>query len=410
VHILLIHQSFVSLNEAGGTRHYEMARMLAEKGHRVTVITSSVSYLSGEMRGEGNRWKITRVLAPGVTEIQAFTIQALHRSFVHRVLSYVSFMFSSFWIGLSVRNVDVVWGSSPPIFQVVTAWLISRLKRVPLLFEVRDLWPEFAIAVGVLKNRWLISASRWLERFLYHRADHVMVNSPGYIRHVQERGARKVTLIPNGADPDMFDPAADGTEFRKKYGLEGKFIVLYAGAHGMSNDLGTALQAAKLLEDNDVIQFVFVGDGKEKGNLLRQAKEMDLSNVLFLKPVAKEEIGEPMAAADCCLAILKPIDLYKTTYPNKVFDSMAEGKAVILAIDGVIRQVVEEAGAGIFVPPGNPAALAKTVLEMEKNRSNTRAMGLAGRQFVVEKFNRQKFTQDFIRLLEGMQNTDSSLQ
>jgi glycosyltransferase involved in cell wall biosynthesis len=362
------------------------------------------------MRGEGNRWKITRVLAPGVTEIQAFTIQALHRSFVHRVLSYVSFMFSSFWIGLSVRNVDVVWGSSPPIFQVVTAWLISWLKRVPLLFEVRDLWPEFAIAVGVLKNRWLISASRWLERFLYRRADHVMVNSPGYIRHVQERGARKVTLIPNGADPDMFDPAADGTEFRKKYGLEGKFIVLYAGAHGMSNDLGTALQAAKLLEDNDVIQFVFVGDGKEKGNLLRQAKEMDLSNVLFLKPVAKEEIGEPMAAADCCLAILKPIDLYKTTYPNKVFDSMAEGKAVILAIDGVIRQVVEEAGAGIFVPPGNPAALAKTVLEMEKNRSNTRAMGLAGRQFVVEKFNRQKFTQDFIRLLEGMQNTDSSLQ
>jgi glycosyltransferase involved in cell wall biosynthesis len=186
--------------------------------------------------------------------------------------------------------------------------------------------------------------------------------------------------------------------------------VLYAGAHGMSNDLGTALQAAKLLEDNDVIQFVFVGDGKEKGNLLRQAKEMDLSNVLFLKPVAKEEIGEPMAAADCCLAILKPIDLYKTTYPNKVFDSMAAGKAVILAIDGVIRQVVEEAGAGIFVPPGIPAALAKTVLEMEKNRSNTRAMGLAGRQFVVEKFNRQKFTQDFIRLLEGMQNTDSSLQ
>jgi glycosyltransferase involved in cell wall biosynthesis len=117
-------------------------------------------------------------------------------------------------------------------------------------------------------------------------------------------------------------------------------------------------------------------------------------------------MGEIMAAADCCLAILKPIDLYKTTYPNKVFDSMAAGKAVILAIDGVIRQVVEEAGAGVFVPPGDPVALAKTVLDLEENRPQTKAMGVAGRQFVIEKFSRQKFTEDFIQLLEAMQSRE----
>src|SRR5271157_3327097 len=222
MHILIIHQAFASLDEPGGTRHYEFARLLTTRGHQVTVIASPVSYITGAstssavgaspifFKNEGG-WDGVRIL-------RARVYSAHHKSFFHRIIAFFSFMISSFWIGLGVKNVDLVWGTSPPIFQGVTAWLLARLKRAKFLFEVRDLWPQFAVAVGVLKNPILIWMSEWLERFLYRRADRVMVNSPGFIAHVESvvlsgghstkskgRGARRVELIPNGADSSMFD-------------------------------------------------------------------------------------------------------------------------------------------------------------------------------------------------------------
>ena len=142
-------------------------------------------------------------------------------------------MASSFWLGLGVKNVDLVWGTSPPIFQGVTAWALARLKGAKFLFEVRDLWPQFAIAVGVLTNPILIRMTEWLESFLYRHADRMMVNSPGYVKHVQARGRKRVELVPNGADPSMFDPADEGTTFRQSYKLGDKFVALYAGEPGV---------------------------------------------------------------------------------------------------------------------------------------------------------------------------------
>jgi glycosyltransferase involved in cell wall biosynthesis len=401
MHILLIHQAFAALDEPGGTRHHELARYLAGRGHTVTIIASPVSYLTGSPStfgggagGEG-----------GIRIIRAYTYRALHKSFVHRIFSFFSFMASSFFLGLRVKNVDLVWGTSPPIFQGVTAWLLARLKRVPFLFEVRDLWPAFAIAVGVLKNPTLIKMSHWLERFLYRHADQVVVNSPGYVTHVSERGARRVELVPNGADPHMFDPADPGASFRSAHQLGDKFVVLYAGAHGMSNDLGVALSAARLLQDapgsSDVV-VTFLGDGKEKPALQKQAAEMGLTNVLFLPPVPKDEMAAALAGADACLAILKPIEEYKTTYPNKVFDYMAAGRPVLLAIDGVIRQVVEAAQCGVFAQPGDPAALAHAILQLAADRAASRQMGLAGRAYLEQHFSRSVVAEKLAGLLEEM--------
>ena len=162
----------------------------------------------------------------------------------------------------------------------------------------------------------------------------------------------------------MFDPYANGIAFRQEHGLEGHFVVLYAGAHGMSNDLNVVLQAAQRLLDQPKICLVLLGDGKEKPALMEQAAEMGLTNLHFLPPVPKAGMAEALAAADACLAILKPIPLYATVYPNKVFDYMAAGKPVILAIDGVIRQVVEQAGSGVYTQPGDPAALAQAILRL----------------------------------------------
>ncbi len=399
MHILLIHQAFAALDEPGGTRHHELARFLVSKGHKVTVIASPVSYLTGKNSApiaERNSG------AGGITILRTYTYQALHKSFVHRVFAFFSFMVSSFFTGLGVKNVDVVWGTSPPIFQGVTAWLLARLKGAKFLFEVRDLWPDFAIAVGVLKNPTLIKLSLWLEKFLYQRADQMMVNSPGYVAHVTGRGARSVELIPNGADPGMFNPLDNGHPFRQKNHLKNKFVVLYAGAHGISNDLTVVLDAAKLLEADARIQFVFLGDGKEKANLQSYAADLGLKNVTFLPPVPKTEMAAALAGADACLAILKPIDEYKTTYPNKVFDYMAAGRPVVLAIDGVIREVVEAAGCGVFAQPGNPAALAEAVARLAANRDETLRMGLVGRTYLEAHFSREALAEKLENLLRSI--------
>jgi len=311
-------------------------------------------------------------------------------------------MISSFINGLFVRGVDLVWGTTPPIFQAPTAWLLARLKGVPFLLEVRDLWPAFAVAVGVLTNKFLIRLSEWLERFLYRHADQVVVNSPGYLGHVEARGAHKVTLVPNGADPDMFDPTATGEHFRKKFGLEENFVVLYAGAHGMSNDLDVVLDSAEFLRDEPSVRIVLLGSGKEKSRLRAQADQRQLDNLMFLPPVPKLEMPATLAGADACLAILKPIVMYKTTYPNKVFDYMAAGRPVILAIDGVIREVVEDAQAGMFVPPGDPLALANAIRKLANNPQKCRTMGINGRRLIESQFSRDIFADKFALILDEM--------
>lgn len=399
MHILLIHQAFAALDEPGGTRHIEMARALAAKGHRVTIITSAVSYLTGKSSSAAQK---TEQPIPGVTIRRVYTYPALHRSFFHRVLSFFSFMFSSFFTGLAVEQVDLVWGTSPPIFQGWTAWLLARLKHVPFLFEVRDLWPAFAIAVGVLRQKTLIRLSLWLERFLYRHADVIVVNSPGFIEHIKERGGRDIRLVENGVDPAMFVSKMGGKEFRRQHGLENSCVILYAGAHGISNDLPVVLAAAEQLKDEKAVRFVFVGDGKEKAALQQLAQSKALSNVLFLPSVPKSQMAEVVAGADACLAILKPLELYKTTYPNKVFDYMAAGRPVVLAIDGVIREVVEKAGGGIFCPPGDSAILARVILELSQNPERARRMGDAGCAYVIQNFDRNKLADQLAMLLEDL--------
>jgi glycosyltransferase involved in cell wall biosynthesis len=400
MHILLIHQAFTSLDEAGGTRHYEIATHLIAKGHQVTIITSPISYLTGQ-KGVLFLQKSQSPI-PGLRIFRTYAYPALHKSFIHRVINFISFMVSAFIKSLQVRQVDLVWGTSPPIFQAVSAWLVARLKRVPFLLEVRDLWPAFAIEVGVLHNPLIIRLSLWLERFLYRHADLVVVNSPGYIEHVKNKGAKHVEMIPNGSDASMFKPQEKGKDFRKKNNLENKFLVIYAGAHGISNDLVVILQTAKLLTNNPNIHFLLVGDGKEKHALQQKAHEMQLSNLIFMDPVSKNQIAEVLAAADACIAILKPLELYKTTYPNKVFDYMAAGRPVLLVIDGVIRKVVEEAKCGLFVQPGNADDLAKKTVWLSQYLAKARGMGKAGQKYLMGHFNRIELANKFIKVMENL--------
>ncbi len=400
MHILLIHQAFVSPSEGGGTRHYELARYVVSKGHQFTVVASDVSYFTGK--------RITNDSCTGyksekddIPILRCYTVPTLHRSYLWRVISFFSFMLTSTWTALRVGKVDIVIGTSPPIFQAFSTWMVALMKRCPFLLEIRDLWPAFAIDIGILKNRVLIALSRYLERFLYSRAKHIIVNSPAYRDYLLEMGLHedKVSVVPNGVDVSMFNPDFTGDDVRKQYGLEGKFIVTYAGALGLANDIDTILHAAKRLQDCPEIHFVLAGDGKESARLKSLASQLELRNVTFTDNVPKKDIPDILAASDVCLATLKDIPMFRTTYPNKVFDYMAAGRPTLLAIDGVIRDVIESAHGGVFVKPGDPEELASKILELSSNPSLVEEMGRLARSYAEKHFDRQDQARKFLNVL-----------
>ena len=399
MHILLIHQAFVTPNQPGGTRHFEFLRYMVKKGHRATVVTSNLSYLTGKSTGFSRRL-FKEENKEGIRIIRVYTIPTLHRSFVWRVVSFIGFMLLAIIATFRVKRVDLVMGTSPPIFQAVSALLASLRHRTPFLLEVRDLWPEFAIDMGVLTNRILILLSRWLEKALYRFSDMILVNSPAYRQYLLDYGVlpKKVSFIPNGVNTNLFDPSLNGENFKRKFHLDGKFAVTYSGALGLANDLETLLRAAKYLSNRNDVHFLLIGDGKERNRLEKISHEMKLRNVTFIGTRSKEEIPEILCGSDACLAILKNITMFKTTYPNKVFDYMAAGRPTILAIDGVIRKVIEDSNGGIFVPPGDPKRLAESVEYMADHKKEAESMGKSARDYVSKNFNRHNHSADFLNL------------
>ena len=405
MNLLLIHQAFVSPREAGGTRHFELARYLRQQGHQVTIVASDVSYLTGEKVLQ-HKGVVGQEDIEGIHVLRAFALPTLHKNFFWRVMAFLVFMITSVWAALRVSNPDIIMGTTPPLFQAISAWFVALLRRKPFLLEIRDLWPEFAIDMGVLTNPLLIRMSRWVESFLYARADHLLVNSPAYRDYLIEKGIpeEKISFIPNGVDTSMFNPMDGGESVRQEFGLDDKFLVSYAGALGLANDIETALRAARRLQDMTRIHFLLVGDGKERPRLEQQAREWGLSNVTFVGVRPKSEMPRFLAASDACLAILKDIPMFRTTYPNKVFDYMAAGRPTILAIDGVIRQVVESAQGGVFVPPGDDEALADAIAYLVNHPQRAQEMGQNARRYVEKHFERhdqaRAFEQVLLRLVE----------
>lgn len=398
--ILLINQAFVSPEEPGHTRHFEMAKFLQSRGHELVIVASDLNYQTGQ-RTVARTGIFAEQDFDGVRVLRSYIFPALHRSYVWRIVSFFSFMFSSVWTALQVKDVDLVMGTTPPIFQAVSAWFVAWMRRVPFLLEVRDLWPEFGVSMGVLKNPVVIALSRWLERFLYARATHILVNSPAYREYMIGKGVpeRKVTYIPYGTDVDMFNPGVDGSSIRAELGVQEEFVVLYAGALGQANDIDTLLRAAERLKVEEKIRVVLFGDGKERARLQSEAERMGLRNVIFAGVRAKKDMPRVVASADACLAILQDIPMFRTTYPNKVFDYMAAGRATILVIDGVSRRLIEESGGGVYVQPGDDESLAETVLGLSRELGRVQQMGKSAREYLVRHLDRRDKLNETLELL-----------
>lgn len=401
MHCLLIHQAFVSKGQGGGTRHFEFGEHLTQQGDHFTVIASDVSYLDGSAVTAPTEEQVS-----GIKIIRARTPRNIHKSFFHRVWGFVGFTINSVWLGWkNASRADIVMGTSPSLFQALGAWVVAALRRKPFLLEVRDLWPEFAVSMGVLKSPTLIFLSRKIESFLYWRSCHILVNSPAYVNYLRDRGVNEseISLIPNGVNPDMFDESSDITTLRSELGLnDAEFIVVYTGALGPANDIKTILDAAQRLLGEVDIKFILAGSGKSQHETATIVREKCLKNVELVGVLPKERVSKLLNAANCCVATLMNIPSFNTTYPNKVFDYMAAGKPTLLGIDGVIRSVIEESDGGVFFDPGDSKMLADAILLLRANELRCREMGENARKFVTERFNRKNHVVEFRSLLHKL--------
>ncbi|MEL7220599.1 MAG: glycosyltransferase family 4 protein, partial [Bacteroidota bacterium] len=305
------------------------------------------------------------------------------------------------------KDYDIILVTSPPLFVGITAYILAKIKGVPFVFEVRDLWPESAIDTGVLKNKYIISLAYWFEKFIYRKAKLINVLTPAFRdKLIQEKGipAAKVLFIPNAADFAISDELLntfDAEQFRKTQGLAGKVVITYVGAHGIANHLIQLIETAELLQ-NDYPQVLFqlIGAGMQKDMLKAEAKQRGLTNVRFVDPVPKKEVFKYILASDFGTSVLKKVDTFKTIYSNKTFDYMACQKPVLMAIDGVSRELVEAAACGVYVEPENPRDFAdKIIAYLQQDASVRKEQGVQGYHYAKRHFDREVLAYEYMDAL-----------
>ena len=289
----------------------------------------------------------------------------------------------------------------------ITAYVLSRLKRVPFVFEVRDLWPESAIDTGVLKNKVIIKFAYWFEGFMYRKAKMVNVLTPAFREKLindKKVPKEKVIFIPNAADFSLSDKVLESFDtkaFRNKHGLSGKKVFTYVGAHGVANHLIQVIDTAEILKERDDILFQLIGGGMKKKMLKDEVLKRGLTNVKFVDSVPKSEVFKYILASDFGMSVLKKVDTFKTIYSNKTFDYMACKKPVIMVIDGVSRKLVEDAACGVYIEPENPKEFARVVVEYaEKSTAELQTMGASGYVYAKKYFDRDVLAKKYLLSLK----------
>lgn len=367
----------------------ENATRLAKRGHDVTVLTTFPNHPTGVVPPEFRGRIFQEEMRDGVRVVRIWSYISPHKSFFHRVLGQLSFAaLAPLLGGKAVGKPDLLIVHSPPLFDALAGRLLAWYKRCPFIFFVADVWPAAAIELGVLRNRWLIRLSNWLEWSTYQHARLVWVVTEGVRDLLLQRGvpAERLLLIPNGVDTTQFRPLPQA-HCRAQLQWDERFCVLYIGNHGLAYQLETVLEAAKRLQDDASYHFIFIGDGVMKSSLLDLAHTLDLHNVTFLDAIAHEHVPTAVAAANICLIPCRKVSLLGTTLPLKMLEFMACAKPFILGIDGIARRIAEqEAQAGLVVEPGNVTELVAAISYLRKHPQAALSLGAQGRAYVEAHF------------------------
>lgn len=405
--IVVIHQNYLRADAEGGSRFNEMTRFWKEAGHDVTVVASQVNYKRGERPEEFQGQWIAEKDDNGVRVLRTYMPASVHSSVVGRMWAFWAFTLSSTTALLTaIGDADVVITTSPNLLVVIPGLFGKWLRGWPFVFEVRDLWPESAVATGVLSENSPITKILYgVETLGYREAERINVLTPAFRDNILNRGLAKphqICFVPNGADLELFQPGPPDKNLRHELGWDGKFVVLYAGAHGIANHLWQYIDTADRLRDRDDILLASVGSGPEKEALVAETKNRGLTNLQWLDGVPKSEMPDLVRAADASTAILKKVDTFKTVYPNKIFDAMASGRPVLCAIDGVARELVEDAQAGYFVEPENPDDFADKIVRLANEPDERELMGERGRAYVEQHFGRDSLAQKYLDILKDI--------
>lgn len=397
--VLLISQYFFPEVGATQTRMMEFARALTDAGHEVDVLTEFPNHPAGVIPDSyKGRWiEFDRSLPFRV--VRVWVAASRQKTFRTRLQFYGSFVAMAVAASLRLpHRYDVVAATSPPLPVALAGLVIARLKRAAFVMDVRDLWP---LAAGALKELSNPRVYRWAERLeqrLYRGADRITVTTRAFERHIGAQDARrvgKIVYVPNGTVERVFDPAAGDNGVRARLGLDGRFVVTYAGLHGVAQDLSTVLAAAGMLKSHPQVHFLFVGDGPLKDSLHAEARQRGLSSVTFHPQVPLEESVWYLNASDALLVPLTADPVFRMFVPSKLFDSMACAKPVLLSVDGEARALLEEAEAGVFVPPGSAERLAESILRLAADPSGCEKMGRNGRSYVLKNYRRSEQARHF---------------
>lgn len=387
-----------------------MAHIWVGLGHQVTVLCGMLNYVTGKIPDKYRGLKHHHSeYEPGLDVLRCHVSSEYYSGFVGRLRAYFSFVWYGFrgvQTKLKGRHYDVVVATSPPLFIGLVAWAAGRLKRAPYVFEVRDLWPESAIDTGVLKNRLIIVAAFWLEAFIYRHAFMINVLTPAFrdkLISVKGVPATKITFIPNACDFSITEPLLqtfDRAAFRTARGWENSFVITYVGVHGVANHLVQLLDAAQRLADSNV-RIVLIGDGAQKSALVQDATKRNLRNVEFIEAMPKREVMKFILASDVGTSVLKKVDTFKTVYSNKTFDYMACKVPILMLIDGVSRQLVEEAQCGVYAEPENIDEIVAAALALSKDKARCIEMGERGYVHARQHFDRNVLAMTYIREIQN---------
>ncbi len=393
--ITYLHQYFNRLDSAGGTRSLELGKRLVRSGHVVNLVTASDAADRAHDMWEVSETNGIRVHSTPIPYSNKLTYAA-------RIRTFFQFAYRASRRAAGIEA-DLIYATSTPLTIAIPAIWGAKRRCIPMVFEVRDLWPEAPIQMGALRFPIAVQSARWLEDEAYRRAAHVVALSPGMKDGIVGRGIDpgKVSVIPNSSDLDLFRPDVDGRQPRASLGLQDKFVCLYAGAMGRANGLDYLLGAARVLKQRrqDHIVLVLHGDGSERARLEQEAEAHGLDNVVWSGPCAKAEMPSVVAAADVCLVVFKHIPVLATCSPNKMFDALSAGKPIVVNMPGWMQSLAEDHCAGVHVDPGDAADFAGKLIHLARSPGMIRTMGANARKLAERCFSRDQAAAQLERLL-----------
>jgi colanic acid biosynthesis glycosyl transferase WcaI len=409
VKILYLSQYFPPEMGAPAARASELARHWVQAGHQVSVLTGFPNHPTGIVHSD-YRTKLLRLVArersAGINVVRSWLFPFPNRKAYERILNYSSFCVSAATTGMFVSRPDVLIASSPQLLVALAGWWLSRIRRVPLVFEVRDLWPESLAAVGMGANDSVLQKTlTHIAGFLYRKAEHIVVVTHAFKQVLVEDwkvSPSKISVVENGVETDVFRPR-EAQELRRELGAEKKFVVSYVGTMGMAHGLETVIEAAvELQRTSPNVLFWLVGEGAEKQRLMDLAQSRALTNLRFIGQQSRDKVPEYISASDACVVSLKKSDVFKTVIPTKLLEFMSCSRPVILCVDGVARKIVENADAGIYVEPENVPELVKAITRLASNPDQCATHGRNGRNHILTHFSRRQTAQAYISVLEGV--------